>query len=141
MLNKHHGFTLIEAIVSIFILTTLVASTLAIVYQMKNQALASERKLLASEVSKTLKDELEETLVYSDVLNSINQNQTMISFDDCINQVVSCQLLETTLEDTPFEKRLTITFYEPNIYNQIFFDIELYYFKDRMITIEGVLYE
>lgn len=141
MLNKHHGFTLIEAIVSIFILTTLVASTLAIVYQMKNQALASERKLLASEVSKTLKDELEETLVYSDVLNSINQNQTMISFDDCINQVVSCQLLETTLEDTPFEKRLTITFYEPNIYNQIFFDIELYYFKDRMITIEGVIYE
>lgn len=141
MLNKHHGFTLIEAIVSIFILTTLVASTLAIVYQMKNQALASERKLLASEVSKTLKDELEETLVYSDVLNSINQNQTMISFDDCINRVVSCQLLESTLEDTPFEKRLTITFYEPNIYNQIFFDIELYYFKDRMITIEGVLYE
>lgn len=141
MLNKHHGFTLIEAIVSIFILTTLVASTLAIVYQMKNQALASERKLLASEVSKTLKDELEETLVYSDVLNSINQNQTMISFDDCINRVVSCQLLESTLEDTPFEKRLTITFYEPNIYNQIFFDIELYYFKDRMITIEGVIYE
>lgn len=141
MLNKHHGFTLIEAIVSIFILTTLVASTLAIVYQMKNQALASERKLLASEVSKTLKEELEETLVYSDVLNSINQNQTMISFDDCINRVVSCQLLESTLEDTPFEKRLTITFYEPNIYNQIFFDIELYYFKDRMITIEGVIYE
>jgi type II secretory pathway pseudopilin PulG len=141
MLNKHHGFTLIEAIVSIFILTTLVASTLAIVYQMKNQALASERKLLASEVSKTLKDELEETLVYSDVLNSINQDQTMISFDDCINRVVSCQLLESTLEDTPFEKRLTITFYEPNIYNQIFFDIELYYFKDRMITIEGVIYE
>ncbi|MDY3195269.1 MAG: prepilin-type N-terminal cleavage/methylation domain-containing protein [Paracholeplasma sp.] len=141
MLNKHHGFTLIEAIVSIFILTTLVASTLAIVYQMKNQALASERKLLASEVSKTLKDELEETLVYSDVLNSINQNQTTISFDDCINRVVSCQLLESTLEDTPFEKRLTITFYEPNIYNQIFFDIELYYFKDRMITIEGVIYE
>ncbi len=113
MLNKHHGFTLIEAIVSIFILTTLVASTLAIVYQMKNQALASERKLLASEVSKTLKEELEETLVYSDVLNSINQNQTTISFDDCINRVVSCQLLESTLEDTPFEKRLTITFYEP----------------------------
>ena len=137
MIKNNRGFTLIEAVVSIFIITAMISATLAIVYQMKNQSIASERKLLAMEVAKDIKKDIENTLLYTTVKDAVLLNQDTYTSINCSNSIVNCELIQ----NNDFNNKVTITFLQPNAYNQIYFQVEINYFKDRNIMIEGVIYE
>ena len=137
MIKNNRGFTLIEAVVSIFIITAMISATLAIVYQMKNQSIASERKLLAMEVAKDIKKDIENTLLYTTVKDAVLLNQDTYTTINCSNSIVNCELIQ----NNDFNNKVTITFLQPNAYNQIYFQVEINYFKDRNIMIEGVIYE
>lgn len=104
---------------------------------MKNQSIASERKLLAMEVAKDIKKDIENTLLYTTVKDAVLLNQDTYTSINCSNSIVNCDLIQ----NNDFNNKVSITFLQPNAYNQIYFQVEINYFKDRNIMIEGVIYE
>lgn len=145
-LFNHQGFTLLEAIASVVMVTLVFTTAIATIMAMRNQAIATENKRIAVEIASSLRDDLIRTLDYSTVSPWLDAQERTIDVTTCSNigSVVSCDMLQPANPGVIDAEDIIITFDAPTAettaYQIVRFSITVTYYKTRLITIEGVIY-
>ncbi len=145
-LNRY-GFSVLEAIASIAVITLVFTTALVMILSMRNQVTATENKRIAIDVASSIKEDLERSLDYTNLSVWLDNTTKDINHITCgeFNSPVSCQIFTDNQTDVILAESINITFNaqtEPMItYKIIEFQITIQYYKTRTITIEGVLYE
>jgi prepilin-type N-terminal cleavage/methylation domain-containing protein len=142
----HHGFTLLEVIASVAIITLVFTTAIATIMAMRNQAIATENKRVAVEFASSLRDDLITSLSYATVSPWLGGQEKTIDVTTCSNigTIVTCDALEPIDSTVIDAEDVVITFYAPTAettaYQIVRFSITIYYYKSRTITLEGVIY-
>lgn len=146
-LSNKRGFSVIEAIASVAVITLVFTTAVVIILSMRNQVTATENKRSAIEVASSIKEDLEESLDYTNLSLWIEQTTKEIDHVTCgdFNSPVSCLIFIDNQMGVISEDLMLITFYaqtEAMITHKIIsYQITIQYYKTRTITIEGVIYE
>ncbi|HOI84887.1 MAG TPA: type II secretion system protein [Acholeplasmataceae bacterium] len=143
---NHQGFTLLEAIASVAIITLVFTTAIAIIMAMRNQTIATENKRIAVEVASSLRDDLITTLNYATVSPWLSGQEKSVDVTTCsdVGSIVSCEMLQPSNSTVIDAEDIVVTFLAPTAettaYEIVRFTITVTYYKTRMITIEGVIY-
>lgn len=146
LLRNKRGFTVLEAVASMVIITLVFTTAIATITAMRNQAIATENKRVAVDVATTVKDDLIQTLQYSTVALWLGSTEKTIDSTTCslVSSVVSCDILTLSENSIISSDQITINFLAPTAettqYQIIRFTVTVVYYKTRTITIEGVIY-
>lgn len=148
MLKQKKGFTLLEIVASIFILSFVFTSAITIFINVRSQTIATQERLSAVEAGIQIKKIMTDTMPYS-VLVLWLQTQTgpEISFDMSTvdPEVFDADLLfGVTVNQRTYNDNVTIVFtlvddYE--VYKVVHYRIDINYYKDRIFSTGGLIYE
>lgn len=146
-LKDKHGFSVLEAIASVAIITLVFTTALVTIVAMRNQTIATENKRIAIEVASSMKEDLNQSLTYQTLFTWLGNTTKEIDSISCstLDSPVSCQIFNDNQNDTIPQENIVITFFEPTpsaiSFKMINFSITIAYYNTRSITIEGVIYE
>ncbi len=141
------GFTLIEAIASIFIITLVLTTAITIIVNIRRQTFATNERIVAIEVASRIRD---------NVINETNYNELSLWQDGFLMTVdssncsllappFSCDLFAYTANGKTYDTSVSIVFYAPTdesiTYQVIHFSVFINYFADRSIELTGIVYE
>lgn len=147
MIKNKKGFTVLEAIASVFIVSLVLTTAVSFIVVMRNQAIQSEQKQQATDVASSMRDELLSTLNYADVSTWLGSSTFYVDELSCneLNNPIPCRVFNYDLNAQYNEDTLNIYFPERTAqdlqFGVIRFYIEIDYYKGRIISIEGILYE
>ena len=145
MIKQKHGFTIIEAVASIFIVTLVLTTAMAIVLNMRNQAMASEQKIKATDAGSLIRNDISRNYIYRDINDWLDDQSKTLTYDDCTNATIDCSIFNDSNDERYFDNEITITFIRPTSEDislkAIRYEITITYFKERTLTMIGVIYE
>ena len=131
LILKKNGFTVLEAVVAVAIISFVLVSTISILINVQNQNRALELQISATSFGESLRDEIQATLTVTSAPSGLVNLSSITS----LNQYSS----------HPFYEKTTVSFVVDNTtYSWIsimYFTVEIEYLTNRYVKIEGVLYE
>jgi competence protein ComGC len=140
------GFTMVETLASIVIITFVFTTALTIIVNLRKTTLMTNERIVAVSVAKMIRDEIENNYLYDDLNLLIDSGDYMLTNDNCtITELTGvCDLFSYNVEGRSYSDSLSILFLEPDEfsinYGLIHFYVEIVYYEDTSITIEGVIY-
>lgn len=143
---NHKGFSMIEAIASIFIITLVITSAITIIINIRNQTLASNQKIIATQVGTLIRDDLIQSLDYASVSPWMNGTSKTVTSTTCgVGTPVSCNFFQYSSNDTIYDTEVVISFITPtaedNFYQVIHFTLTITYYQTRELELVGIIYE
>lgn len=148
-IHKKNGFTVLEAVVAIAIISFVLVTSITLLINILNQNKAQQAQLNAIQYATMIRDDLQIDLLvteassligktpldstnYTTVLSTLSM--TSIVINDAFNQA-----------SNPFYDKTIITFIDETFYATlnltiINFMVQIEYYPNRTLTIEGVLY-
>ncbi|MDD3122994.1 MAG: hypothetical protein PHC62_05670, partial [Candidatus Izemoplasmatales bacterium] len=121
-MNKN-GFSTLEAIASILIISLVLFSSITILINNRVQANATANRLIAYQVGQNIRDNITHNTTYSDAFAWLNNNETKtISSDNCAydSVIVSCDDFSYVVNNISFADLTEITFYQPSTEDQYY---------------------
>ncbi len=144
MIKNHKGFTILEAIASVFIITLVLTTAMTIILTMRNHARRTEEKINATDVGSLIRFDLEKNYSYENIEAWLNGNQEMITYENCESSLISCDVFDHQANNLDYSSLITITFLAQSAqaieYRIIHFEIEIVYYKEQSVTLVGVIY-
>lgn len=146
LLKNKRGFTVLEAVASMVIITLVFTTAIATITAMRNQAIATENKRLTIDIASSIRDDMIQTLDYDSVSTWLGTTEKTVDSTTCtlIGSIISCDTFNLNETDVISNTDITITFYAPTPettqHEIIVFSISIVYYKTRTIMIEGVIY-
>jgi type II secretory pathway pseudopilin PulG len=146
-IHKKNGFTVLEAVVAIAIISFVLVTSITLLINILNQNKAQQAQLNAIQYATMIRDDLQIDLLVTEAssligktpLDSTNYTTstlgiTSIVINDAFNQA-----------SNPFYDKTIITFIDETFYATlnltiINFMVQIEYYPNRTLTIEGVLY-
>ena len=145
-LLNHKGFSMVEAIASIFIITLVLTSAITIIINIRNQTLAANEKIVATQVGTLIRDDLIQAVDYSTVSSWMNGTQKTVTSTTCgVGTPISCSFFGYTSNGKTYDEEIIITFLAPTAqdiyYEVIHFTITIVYYQTRDLELVGMIYE
>jgi len=149
VIHKKNGFTVLEAVVGIAIISFVLITSITLLINILNQNKAQQEQLNAIQYATMIRDDIQIDLLITDAsslvgevpLNSTNYASilstlgiTSVTINDAFNDI-----------SNPFFDKTTITFID-EVNNStlglsiIHFTVEIEYYPNRILKIEGILY-
>ncbi|MBU1094241.1 MAG: hypothetical protein KKH01_07245 [Firmicutes bacterium] len=144
---RHKGFTVLEAVASIFIISLVLTTVVTIIINVRNQTEATNQRILATQVGSMIRDDLINNSTYADVLIWMNGEQVILTNDNCtvLSTPFSCDIFTYEIDNKVYDDSLSIVFLAPTVesiqYQVIHFEIVIEYYPNRFLTLEGIIYE
>ena len=112
---NNKGISLIETIAAIVIITFVIASSLTIIVNIRNQTYAANEKINAIEVGTMVRDNLINDLTYNELFIWL-EDDTVVTNQNClaIQAPISCDVFNVLLDGKTYDEIIEITFYMPN---------------------------
>lgn len=146
LLKQNLGFTVLEAVASVVIVTLVFTTAITIITAMRNQTIATENKRLAVEVASRMRNDVVNTLTYSEVSAFLLGDERVITFMTSHREgsIITSDFFVID-DQLPFNvSDISITFFaatDETIKHRIVrFEISITYYKNRNINIEGIIY-
>ncbi len=142
---NNKGFTLLETVASIVIISFVVITIFTIIVNIRTQTFAAKEEINAIEVASLIRDELQNNLDYND-LTSLLDEDLVITYDnyDVIDNFPS-EVFEHNFNNKDYSSLITITFYKMTSdhyrFGVIDYKITINYFSNREVELEGIIYE
>jgi len=135
------GFTILEAIASVFIVSLVLTTAVSMIVFMRNQVEMTQAKKDAVDVGIVLRDQFNTQYRYIDLIQHIETEDLVVTLQNCntLTHPISCAYFEsendlditlTILKSTDDSLRFQVVLYE----------IRIVYYKNLSITLEGILY-
>lgn len=148
MLKKFNkGSTILEALVAFVILSIVFTTSLTIIVNAKKQTLITNERINAVNVSNIIRNEIENNYLYTDIEPLITSQDFIVTNETC-NQsglLDICTIFTNSIGDNIYDDEVTLTFLQATSISQqygiIHFNIEVIYYENLKLTIEGVIYE
>ncbi len=144
-IGNHQGFTLIEGIASIFIMSLIFIFALTVVINVQRRSAATRAQIAATEIGAMIREDVEKDATYADVaLWMVGQEKTLTS-TACAqpDSPYACSLFAYENDGTTYADTVTIVFLAPTTdstnYRIIHFQITIVYFDARAIMLEGMI--
>ena len=144
MIKQKDGFTILEAVASMFLITLVLTTSMLIIINMRNQSVASERKINATDVGALIRNDLSNNYSYNEINDWLDGSDFTLTKANLNDSPISANIFQYTTGDQSFEDETTILFYyKPNSadYSILHLTIEIKYFNDRTALLEGAIYE
>ncbi|MCD4826522.1 MAG: type II secretion system GspH family protein [Acholeplasmataceae bacterium] len=147
MIKSKNGFTVIEVVASIFLITLILTTGMLIIMNMRNQSSASEKRIQATDIGSLIRNDILSHTDYDELNTWLNGNSQVLTSSNCNSSgsPIDCNVFLYTSGETSFEDNITITFLEPTTdsinYQIIHYEIEIIYFNDRTMVLTGAVYE
>ncbi len=145
--DRNRGFTLVEAIASVFIITFVFITAFSIIVNIRKQTLANNAKINAIETATAIRDELKNTSDYLSLAGWLDGQSKTITADNCslVENLLACNLFDREPGELEFALKTTIVFDAPDptseAYQVISFSVIVVYYQERTIEIRGMIYE
>ncbi len=141
------GFSMVETLASIVIITFVFTTALTIIVNLRKTTILTNERVIAVNVAKMIRDDIESDYLYADISDLVIANDFTITNNSCVVSGLSgiCDLFEYTVGDSSFNDKISIRFLELDelgeSYGIIHFFVEINYYEQATVTIEGVIYE
>lgn len=141
------GFSMVETLASIVIITFVFTIALTIIVNLRKTTLLTNERVVAVNLAKRIRDDIENDYLFDDISDLLISNDLTITNDSCVaSQLLGmCDLFEYTIGDSSFNDKILIKFLELDdlgeSYGIIHFFVEINYYEQATISIEGVIYE
>lgn len=149
LIHKKNGFTVLEAVVAIAIISFVLVSSITLLINIVNQNKAQQAQLNAIQYATMIRDDIQIDLLVTEASSLISQSPltstnyttilstlgiTSVVINDAFNQASNPFYDKTiiTFIDETFNATLNLTI--------INFMVQIEYYPNRTLTIEGVLY-
>lgn len=149
LIHKKNGFTVLEAVVAIAIISFVLVSSIILLINIVNQNKAQQAQLNAIQYATMIRDDIQIDLLVTEASSLISQSPltstnyttilstlgiTSVVINDAFNQASNPFYDKTiiTFIDETFNATLNLTI--------INFMVQIEYYPNRTLTIEGVLY-
>jgi len=145
--NNHQGFSIIEAVASIFIVTLLLTTAIAILINVRNQTMANNLRLQATEVGTQIRDEIINSATYLETATWMNGQAVTVTNVTCPLSIppFGCSVFSHIADGDLYDANVTLVFAAPTTestaYQVIHFTIVIAYESDRTIELAGIIYE
>lgn len=143
----NHGFSILESVAAIVIITFMLLTTVTIIISARNQSLAAKEEIKAIEIGTRIRDNIFNQIEYDDIQSWVVSGNQMITNGNCVstNSPFSCDLTEVEIDGEVYSNLITITFYQQSVsdleFRTIYFDIVINYYSIRTIELSGVIYD
>lgn len=145
MIRQKNGFTVLEAVASIFIVSLVLITAMSIILTMRNHAIRTEEKIKATDLGSVVRYDLEHDYDYTVVLNWMDNQEQIVTNLNCDTSPIECSLFDQTVEEKDYSSLITIRFLEPTAeslsFKMIHFEITINYYQEQTVTLIGVIYE
>ncbi|MBU1141638.1 MAG: hypothetical protein KKG64_03860 [Firmicutes bacterium] len=144
---NHQGFTVLEAIASVFIISLVLTTAISIVINVRNQTEATNERILAVEVGSRIRDDLINNSTYDEISVWMNGGGVLVTSSTCASLATpfSCDIFTYTSNNRVYDETMTLSFIAPTVestqYQVIHFEIIIEYYPHRFLTLEGIIYE
>lgn len=141
------GFTMIEAIASVFIVTLVMTTAISIIVNIRRQTMTTNDRIVAIEVASRIRDNVINETNYFDLSLWMNGLEQTVDSANCslIGAPFSCDLFAYTANGTTYDTSVTIVFHTPTAesvtYKVVHFSVSINYYADRSIELTGIVYE
>ncbi len=145
ILNKN-GFSVLEAIASVFIISLVFTTAFTIVVAMRNRAIATEEKLYAVEIGSSIRDEIIQNYTYAMIAPWISSGAKTVNDLNCsdLDIIISCSLFDYEF-NRAYDHDVEIIFLAPDddseLYKVVHFQVIIEYYKGNTVLLEGIIYE
>lgn len=147
MLKSKKGFTLLEIVASIFILSFVFTSAISIFISVRQQAYATQERMRAVEAGTQIRNLFIQHTPYSIAALWIDLQLTdemIISQESCNSGVFNCDALFSVSVNDRLYDDISIVFTLINdyeAYQVIHFKVLIPYYQSRVVEMRGILYE
>ncbi len=145
MLRQKNGFTVLEAVASVFIVSLVLITAMSIILTMRNHAIRTEEKIKATDLGSVIRYDLEHDYDYQIISNWMDNQEQIVTYLNCDTSPIECSLFDQVIEDKDYASLITLRFLEPTeqsvSFKMIHFEITINYYQEQTITLIGVIYE
>ncbi len=153
MKNKlnHKGFTVLEAIASIFIISLVLTTSITIIINVRNQTIATNERIIATEVGSRIRDDLINNNTYDEISEWMDGQRVELTSTTCPTLSASlpnlsfCDVFSYISNNRTYDVTMSLVFLVPTMesiqYEVVHFEIIIEYYPHRFITLEGIIYE
>ncbi len=144
---NNKGFSVLEAIASVFIISLVLTTAFTVVVAMRNRAIATEEKRYAVEVGSAIRDDIIQDYPYLSISPWILSGGKTVNYLNCsdLDVPISCLLFDYTVNNKIYDENVEIIFLAPTVdsinYQVIHFQITIEYYKSLTVVLEGIIYE
>ncbi len=144
---KNKGFSLVESLAAIVIITFVFTGMLTIIINTQRQTVATNARIQAVEIAGKIRDDINEAYDYQSLLDVVDAGDYILNNQNCGVFPVgdACSLFTYQANDKIYDDNVTIVFLaqtpEDATYRMIRFEITVMYYEPRTIMVEGVVYE
>jgi type II secretory pathway pseudopilin PulG len=144
---NHKGFSVLEAIASVFIISLVFVTAFTVVVAMRNRAIATEEKRYAVEAASSIRDEIVQNYAYSTIAPWILSGEKSVDYLNCsdLGVPIQCSLFDYEANNKVYDDNVEIIFLAPSAdsinYKVIHFTVTILYYKGLSVTLEGIIYE
>ena len=147
MLKQKKGFTLLEIVASIFILSFVFTSAISIFISVRQQAYATQERMRAVEAGTQIRNLFIQHTPYSIAslwINLQSSDEIIINQETCNSGVFNCDAFFNITVNERLYDDISIVFTLINdyeAYQVIHFKVVIPYYQSRVVEMRGILYE
>jgi len=142
---NHKGLSVLEAIASVFIITLVLTTAISIIISVRNNTIATNERIVATQVGSQIRDEIVSTSTYDLVLPWLNGETVTVTSLNCFSSPFGCTPFEFEANDKLYDTNVIIILQAPTAqslqFEIIHFTIIINYYSSRTIELEGTIYE
>ncbi len=144
---NHHGFTLVEAIASIVVVSIVLTTAAILIVNAYNQSVATSRQIDAVQVGSRIRDDIAADATYAAVAAWMDGAAATLTADSCDDpgSPFSCGLFAYEADGVVYDAEVAVSFAAPTaeslLYKVIRFTVVVTYYGERTISIEGMIYD
>ena len=145
--QRNKGFSLVESLAAIVIITFVFTGTLSIIINTQRQTVATNARIQAVGIAGKIRDDINENYEYQNLLDVVDGGDYTLTDQNCgvFPAGDACSLFTYQANDKTYDDNVTIVFLaqtpEDMTYRLIRFEITIMYYEPRTIVIEGAVYE
>lgn len=148
-IHKKNGFTVLEAVVAIAIISFVLVTSISLLINIFNQNKAQSEQLVAMQYATMIRDDVQSDLLVTEASSLIGQaplnstNYAAILSNLGITSIVISDAFNQT--SNPYYDKTTITFHDQTAdtvlgITIVNFVIQIEYYSNRILEIEGIIY-
>jgi competence protein ComGC len=141
------GATLLEALIAFIILSLVFSASLTIIVNSKKQTQITQERINAVNVASMVRDKIESEYTYDDLAALIATTDVTVTNSNCNDSGITgiCDVFNETIGDVVYDDLITLVFLQANTTSQTYqivhFTLEVVYWEELSVKIEGVIYE
>jgi competence protein ComGC len=141
------GATLLEALIAFIILSLVFSASLTIIVNSKKQTQITQERINAVNVASMVRDEIESEYTYLDIAALIATTDIEVINSNCNASGITgiCDVFSENIGDIVYDDLITVVFLQANTTSQTYqivhFTVEVVYWEELSVKIEGVIYE